>query len=140
MKEELIEKIHYYIERDGLDRNVRYQEIVYKRAYLMHILRKRLMTFYDIGLIFNRDHSTVVYQCKMVDRYLNKLRDKIYINTIKEYLEAFEGDKYVEGEIYIEGKLNLFEDVLNCKSANQLKMIQQRIRENKYTLDATILE
>ena len=121
-----IEKVHYYLERDGLNEKTRKREIVYKRAYLMHVLRCQQMTFHEIGQTFNRDHATTIYQCNMVKRYLHELKDEIYINLISEYLEAFEGEKY-KPEYY-----NLTDDVLNCTSTYELKLIKERIKENKY--------
>jgi hypothetical protein len=129
-----IEKVKTIIERDELNSKTRKQEIVYKRAYLMHVLRCQHMTFYKIGDLFNLDHSTAVYQCKMVDRYLNEIKDPVYINLIQEYLEEFEDIKHIKVEY------NLAEDVLQCRNLHDIKIIKKRIRENKYDIDATLLE
>lgn len=131
---EVIEKVKYYIERDGLDTKTRKQEIVYKRAYLMHVLRTQELTFDQIGKMFNRDHATAIYQCKMANLYLYELKDHSYIMTLTEYLEDFEGQKNEKV------KMNLLEDVLNCKNGYYLKLIKERIKENKYELHATLLE
>jgi len=128
---EVITKVRFYIERDALDSKTRKREIVYKRAYLMHVLRCQRITFKEIGSYFNLDHATTIYQCKMVERYLNELQDEVYINYIQEYLEAFEGNKYTP-EYH-----DLEKDVMNCTSTYELKLIKERILENKYKTNAT---
>ena len=70
----------------------------------------------------------------MVDRYLNEIKDPVYINLIQEYLEVFEDIKHIKVEY------NLAEDVLQCRNLHDIKIIKKRIRENKYDIDATLLE
>jgi hypothetical protein len=62
----------------------------------------------------------------MVKFYLHKSKDQVYIDHIQEYLKAFEGTKYTPEY------RNLEEEVLNCTSTYELKLIKERIRENKY--------
>ena len=131
---EIIEKVKVIIERDALNIKTRKQEIVYKRAYLMHVLRCQRMTFHRIGSLMNLDHSTVLYQCKMVDRYLNEIKDTVYINLIQDYLEEFEDIKHIKVDY------NLSKDVLECRNMYDIQIIKKRIRENKYDIDATFLE
>jgi len=76
--------------------------------------------------MFKRDHATVIYQCKMAKLYLYELKDHSYIMTLTEYLEEFENKKNKPV------KMNLKEDVLNCKNGYYLKLIKERIKENKY--------
>ena len=131
---EIVEKVQELIQRDGLSRKTRKREIVYKRAYLMHVLRCQELTFKAIGRMFNRDHASVIYQCNMVDHYLNKTRDDIYINIVQEYLQVFEGTKYLPEHWDLEY------DVMNCNSTYELKLIKERILEKKYQTNATFLE
>lgn len=134
MNTELIEKVRVFIERDSLDTKSRKQEIVYKRAYLMHILRCQKIPLKIIGRYFNRNHATVLYQCKMVKQYLHELEDDIYINQIREYLEEFEAEKYKLQ------KHELVSDILRCHNTYELGLIKNRIKEKKYYVDATKLE
>ena len=129
---EIIDKVEFFTERDRLDRKTRQREIVYKRAYLMYVLRNQLLTFQEIGDRFNVTHPTVLYWSNMVKFYLHKSKDQVYIDHIQEYLKAFEGTKYTPEY------RNLEEDVLNCTSTYELKLIKERIKENKYKTDATI--
>mgnify|MGYP000169837626 CR=1 FL=1 len=124
---EIIDKVKFFTERDRLDRKTRQREIVYKRAYLMYVMRNQLlMTFQEIGNRFNVTHPTVLYWSNMVHFYLNQSKDQVYINQIQEYLKAFEGTKYTPEY------RNLEEDILNCISTYELKLIKERIKENKY--------
>jgi len=124
---EIIDKVKFFTERDRLDRKTRQREIVYKRAYLMYVMRNQLlMTFQEIGNRFNVTHPTVLYWSNMVHFYLNQSKDQVYINQIQEYLKAFEGTKYTPEY------RNLEEDILNCTSTYELKLIKERIKENKY--------
>jgi len=129
---EIIDKVEFFTERDRLDRKTRQREIVYKRAYLMYVLRNQLLTFQEIGDRFNVTHPTVLYWSNMVKFYLHTSKDQVYIDHIQEYLKAFEGTKYTPDY------RNLEEDVLNCTSTYELKLIKERIKENKYNTDATI--
>jgi hypothetical protein len=129
---EIIEKVEFFTERDRLDRKTRQREIVYKRAYLMYVLRNQLLTFQEIGDRFHVTHPTVLYWSNMVKFYLHTSKDQVYIDHIQEYLKAFEGTKYTPDY------RNLEEDVLNCTSTYELKLIKERIKENKYNTDATI--
>lgn len=131
---EVIEKVRFFIERDELTTNSRKQEIVYKRAYLMHVLRCQKMPFKTIGSYFNKDHATVMYQCSMVKRYLHEIQDETYINLIREYLESFEAEKYK-----LE-KHELISEILKCTNTYELKLIKERIKEKKYYVDATFLQ
>ena len=128
---EIIEKAEFFTERDRLDRKSRQREIVYKRAYVMYVLRNQLLTFKEIADRFNVTHPTVLYWSNMVKFYLHESKDKVYIDHVQEYLKAFEGSKYTPEY------RNLKEEVLNCTSTYELKLIKERIRENKYELDAT---
>ena len=124
---EIIEKVEFFTERDRLDRKTRQREIVYKRAYLMYVMRNQLLiTFQEIADRFHVTHPTVLYWSNMVHFYLNQSKDQVYINQIQEYLKAFEGSKYTPEY------RNLEEDVLNCTSTYELKLIKERIKENKY--------
>lgn len=128
---EIIEKAEFFTERDRLDRKSRQREIVYKRAYLMYVLRNQLLTFQEIADRFNVTHPTVLYWSNMVKFYLHESKDKVYIDHVQEYLKAFEGSKYTPEY------RNLQEEVLNCTSTYELKLIKERILENKYELHAT---
>lgn len=133
-RNEIIQQAIYFIERDNLAMKTRKREIVYKRAYLMHVLRCQELTFKAIGKLFNKDHASVIYQCNMVDQYLNQMRDDVYINIVAEYLEAFEYTKYLQEYFDLE------HDVMNCTSTYELKLIKERILEKKYQNNATFLE
>mgnify|MGYP000860807253 CR=1 FL=1 len=91
---EIIDKVEFFTERDRLDRKTRQREIVYKRAYLMYVLRNQLLTFQEIGDRFNVTHPTVLYWSNIVKFYLHTSKDQVYIDHIQEYLKAFEGTKY----------------------------------------------
>lgn len=128
---EIIEKAEFFTERDRLDRKSRQREIVYKRAYLMYVMRNQLLTFQEIADRFNVTHPTVLYWSNMVKFYLHESKDKVYIDHVQEYLKAFEGSKYTPEY------RNLQQEVLNCTSTYELKLIKERILENKYELHAT---
>jgi hypothetical protein len=126
---EIIEKVEVFIQRDRLDRKSRQREIVYKRAYVMYVLRNQLLTFKEIADRFNVTHPTVLYWSNMVKFYLHESKDQVYIDHVQEYLQAFEGTKYTPEY------RNLKEEVLNCTSTYELKLIKERIKENKYSND-----
>jgi len=65
--EELIEVIKHY----DLSSKSRKREMVYRRMYLFKYLREmKGMSFERIGLLFNRDHATVIHGSKQVNALL----------------------------------------------------------------------
>lgn len=64
--------------------DTRQQRIVIPRQIAMYFTYKFTPhTYISIGKLFGRDHSTVVYACRMV-RIIIEIRDPKYIDTIIE--------------------------------------------------------
>lgn len=131
---EVITKVRELIERDNLTAKTRKQETVYQRAYLMHVLRCQKLTFSQIGKMFNLDHATAIHHCKQVEIYVYDQQEFHYMNAISEYLKIFESSKFLHINY------DLLEDIKNCKNIYELRLIQKRLEENKYEIDATLLE
>lgn len=72
------------IEKFGLKGKSRKRELVYMRAYLSDILRRRGELLINIGELFGRDHSVVVHYLKLYDNFKD---DDYYLDSIKPLME-----------------------------------------------------
>jgi chromosomal replication initiator protein len=71
----------------------RRQNVVFARHTAMSIMRHDLhLTYYEIGFMFNREHSSVIYAVKSVDtmRETDKYFTKRFESVYNKYLD----DKY----------------------------------------------
>ena len=84
------------IDKEGLDTKDRRRELVYRRQYLMWFLRKVTnLSFIDIGMMFDRDHATVMHACRNVEHSM-KLKDRYflgYVADLKNNLDEFDFEK-----------------------------------------------
>ena len=84
------------IDREGLDSKNRNREVVYRRQYLMWFLRRVTnLSFMHIGMMFDRDHATVMHACRSVDHSM-KLNDMYflkYVADLKNNLDEFDFEK-----------------------------------------------
>ena len=123
----VVEKVKELIEKDNLISNNRSRGMIYKRAYLYHILRIEGLTLTDSGKLFNRDHATVINALKTHDNYYK--RDKIYDKIVDEYEQIF----YPVVKVHVEiPQDSIFEDIMNCHNSTSLKMIKDKIMAGGY--------
>lgn len=63
---------HFEITRDDLFKKCRQIEIVYPRQVAMYLLAHyTVLTLKSIGIIFDKDHSTVVHSMQVIDDYID---------------------------------------------------------------------
>ena len=120
--EALMNKVKYYIQKDGLKKKCRKREKVHKRFYLFHILRREGLTYSQIGSLFNLDHSTVIAGIKKY-KILRKMNDKLLLWDIGEYLDTSE---------FTNIEYDLLEDLKDAHSIQHLETIKKRIDRNLY--------
>lgn len=124
-KNEKINAIKHIIQRDGLDTKSRHQVNNMRRRYLMTSLRALNLPFKAIGDLFNRDHATVIHNIKQ-HHWSVESGDIYYTTVIQTDIDELHGDINVK-------KLRfLRDDILKCKSYNQLKSIKRRVLRNEY--------
>ena len=111
-----------YIEYNNLKARHRYRHYTYKRFYLYNLLREEGLTLYEIAVMFNRDHASVIHGLK-THHDLISIKDKIYLDYIEELMLIFEN--YNEDH-------NLVDDIMNCFCLKQLRKIKFRIKNNLY--------
>ena len=123
----VVEKVKELIQKDNLMSKDRSRGMIYKRAYLYHILRIEGLTLTDSGKLFNRDHATVINALKTHDNYYKK--DKIYDKIVEQYEQIFYPVVKIEVEIPQD---SIFEDIINCHNSTSLKMIKDKIMAGGY--------
>ena len=124
-KNEKIKAIKHIIQRDGLDVQSRHQVLTMRRRYLMTSLRALNMPFKVVGEMFNRDHATVIHNIKQ-HHWSIESGDLYYTTVIQDDIDELMGTADVKYCRYLR------DDILKCKSYNQLKAIKRRVLRNEY--------
>ena len=117
-----ISNIESIIEMFDLRSKDRYRPKVMRRAYLYHCLKQCNYTSSYIGILFNKDHATVLHGLR-VHQEMIYIKDKLY----KMYMEELKA--LIE---YSTEKMDLTVDIMNCKTLKELQLIQERIERNYY--------
>ena len=121
----MIERIEQIIEEQNLKEKSRYRYLVHRRWFLFGILRKHGIIYKRIGEMFNLNHSTILYGMAMAE-FFEKQQDELYLLDTMELQKEFAGIEIVFHQ------RNLIDDILNCKSMNELSIIQGRLKNNQY--------
>jgi hypothetical protein len=124
-KNDKIKAIKHIIQRDGLDVQSRHQVLTMRRRYLMAELRALNLPFHGIGEYFNRGHATVMHNINQ-HNWAIESGDLYYITVIQDDIDELNGNANVK-------KLRFLRDeILKCRSYNQLKAIKRRVLRNEY--------
>ena len=110
------------IDKYGLKRNDRHQKIIYKRYYLYAQLHKAKLSLTHIGLLFGKDHATVINGLKKHDWFM-KSKDKVYLYHIQPIVNDL---------THTPEPTDLVNDVLHCCTLEQLEVIKNNINRNYY--------
>lgn len=124
-KNDKIKAIKHIIQRDGLGVKSRYQVLTMRRRYLMAELRGLDLPFQSIGELFNRDHATAIHNIKQ-HNWAIESGDLYYISVIQDDIDELHGSPNVKKLRFLK------DDILRCKSYNQLKAIKRRVLRNEY--------
>lgn len=128
-----LETVSFLIEKDGLDKRNRHRHVIYKKVYLQAKLRNYGMTYKAIGKMFNQNHASIIHNVKT---HLNL--DEYYTNSyhtdIHEYIVMLKDFKVKPP------KRNLLKDIQNANTLYALGNIKRWLLEDKYEIDATLLE
>jgi hypothetical protein len=136
MKNDLIERVTYLIERDELNKRNRRKHNIYKKCFLMNQLRKEELTFQEIGAYFNQNHASVIHNINTHKNLLEYNKDE-YLDVIREYMVFLIDSKYIHKP------RNIIDDVNNCTSLYKLLRVKRWIAEGRYKNlddDATLIE
>ena len=125
MTDNLLDKITYLIERDELNKRNRNRDVIYKKCFLMHRLRKEPLTFDEIGAFFNQHHSSVIHNIN-THKDMMKFNKEDYEKVIREY-ELFLGN----AEWVVQPR-DIIRDVLDCTNIYKLNRIKKWIEQGRY--------
>jgi hypothetical protein len=121
----MIDRIEQIIEKENLLTRSRKRSIVHRRWFLFGILRKHGIKLKKIGEMFDLNHSTIIYGMSIAE-FFEKQNDELYL------LDTMDLQKEFSGIEIIFQKRNLINDINNCKSMNELSIIQCRLKNNQY--------
>jgi len=136
MKNDLIERVTYLIERDELNKRNRRKHNIYKKCFLMNQLRKEELTYQEIGLFFNQNHASVIHNIQ-THKNLMQFNSEEYLEVIREYMT------FLVDSRYIQQPRDIYDDVLACRSLYKLLRVKRWIEEGRYNNlqeEATLLE
>jgi hypothetical protein len=125
MKNDLIERVTYLIERDELNKRCRKKEHIYKKCFLMNQLRKEELTFNEIGSFFNQHHASVIHNIQTHKNLMEYNKDE-YLSVVREYQVFLVDSKYI-----LQPR-NIIDDVNNCTSLYKLLRVKKWIAEGRY--------
>ena len=125
MKNDLIERVTYLIERDELNKRNRRKENIYKKCFLMNQLRKEELTFNEIGAYFNQHHASVIHNIQTHKNLMQYNKDE-YLDVVREYQVFLVDSKYI-----LQPR-NIVDDVNNCTSLYKLLRVKRWIAEGRY--------
>ena len=136
MKNDLIERVTYLIERDELNKRNRRKHNIYKKCFLMNQLRKEELTFQEIGAYFNQNHASVIHNVQ-THKNLMQFNSEEYLDVIREYMVFLIDSKYIQQP------RDIYDDVMKCTSLYKLLRVKRWIQEGRYNNlqdDATFIE
>lgn len=116
-----LQTIKEYIERHGLDTPSRKRENVLARFVLYyHLVRIKGMGFTEVGKIFKRDHSSVIYG---VGQYEDLIDTKWFLDSTKMVRT------FVSHDIDVKTS-TLREEVMKCETLIELHRVQRLIKQD----------
>jgi len=119
---DFMSNVYEIIEKYNLTQVNRKQSIIYKRYYLYNQLQKANLSLSHIGLLFKKDHATIIHGIKMHKRF-TKLKDKIYLHHVQPIIDDLDHTPQTR---------DLRDDILNCESMDELLIIKTNLKRNLY--------
>jgi hypothetical protein len=122
---ELIEHVRELIDKYDLKNPCRIQKYTYPRYYLFAVLKQNArMPWVEIARMFEKNHSTVIHGLEVHDM-LTKTKDlgyRYFTASIRDEIKLQEKDE----------ERDIAKDVLSCRTYNQIKQLQQKIKDGYY--------
>lgn len=122
---EIIEHVRELIDKYDLKNPCRLQKYTYPRYYLFAVLKQDArMPWVEIARMFEKNHSTVIHGLEVHDM-LTKTKDlgyKYFTASIRDEIKLQEKDE----------ERDIAKDVLSCRTYNQIKQLQQKIKDGYY--------
>ena len=118
IEEQKFDKILDLIHKNDLIKRSRKEKKLYQRAYLYNFLYKRGMNLTQIGVLFDRNHATVINGLKLYEQFQkmnaeSKLKKRYELHVF-EIAEELQGDDIFSNP-YIKEIFNIIKDK-DCKS------------------------
>ena len=120
--EDLIKKVQYHIQKDGLKSKCRKPYYIHRRMYLFNLLRNAGVTYNRIAELFDLNHATIIHGIKRY-KNLKQTADAFLLLNIADYDTKFKLHKH---------EYNLKRDILKATTIRDLKIIKGRTEKQLY--------
>jgi hypothetical protein len=114
--------VYELIDKYNLKRKDRRRGTIYKRYYLYSKLYDAKLSLSHIGLLFNKDHATVIHGLKMHKLYTSQ-KDAVYQHHIQPIVNEL---------LFVPEPRDLKREILECDSLDELFIIKRNIERNLY--------
>ncbi len=118
--------IKEFIQEHELNVPNRKFEMTYQRYYLYALLRTQEMTLKNIGLMFNKHHSSVIHGIACHKNWMYQ-KDELYLYCTLKIREVFPFEQY-----YKPLQKPLQKKVIDCKNMKELNKLKILINKNLY--------
>jgi len=119
---DFMSNVYELIEKHNLKRKDRRRATIYKRYYLYSKLYDARLSLSHIGVLFNKDHATVIHGLKMHKLYMSQ-NDQVY----KHYIQPIINELQFTPE-----PRDLKREIMECNSLDELFIIKRNIERNLY--------
>lgn len=124
-RRELIELVTRLIEKYDLKNPSRFQKYTYPRYYLFAVLKKNaIMPWVEIARLFERNHASIIHGYN-IHELLTETKDLTY----KYFTAAIRDEIKINDEEMVR---DLSKDILSCRTFNQLKQLQTKVKMGYY--------
>jgi len=114
--------VYQLIEKHNLKRKDRKQATIYKRYFLYSKLHAARLSLTHIGVLFDKDHATVIHGLKMHKLFTSQ-NDPIYKHYIQPIIDELK---------FTPEPRDLKREILECNSLDELFIIKRNIERNLY--------
>ena len=124
-RREVIELVTRLIDKYDLKNKSRFQKYTYPRYYLFAVLKKNAyMPWVEIARLFERNHASVIHGYNMHEIFAETkdLGYKFFTAAIRDEIKISEEELLRD----------ITQDVLSCRTVNQLKQLQTKVKMGYY--------
>lgn len=118
----LISKVEYFIQKDGLKSKCRKPYYTHRRMYLFNLLRNAGVTYSRIAELFDLNHATIINGIRRY-KWLKMTGDEFLLMDVAHYDQNFKLHKH---------EYNLKRDILKATTIRDLEIIKGRTEKQLY--------
>jgi hypothetical protein len=120
-----MEKIEYIVAKDGLKKQCRKREKVFKRMFIYNLMRDHDIQVTKIGRYFGRNHASVINGLKTYNDLMSTNNGQ-FLTILSNYMKTF--DQFDVKKM----KFSLRNDLNNATTHRDLTIMRKRMENNLY--------